>query len=307
MPERIGFLGIGRMGQPMAANLVRKGFDVAAVVHRRREPVQALEALGVRIAPSLAALVGEATVVVACLPGSAEVEAAVLGPGGVLENGQTGGAFIDMGTSKPASTRMLAARLRDRGIAMLDAPITGGVRGAREATLTIYVGGASGDLNRVRPVLEAMGERVIHMGGPGAGHVTKLLNNALFLSSMALLAELLPLGVRAGLDPQRMIEALGAGTGASMQIPGRGGRILKRQFDAAFQLALAHKDLRLAQELAQEHNLPTPVAAAAYLSYTLARGLGLDAEDAVAVVKVFERLAGVEVAGSSPPPGAPRS
>jgi len=298
MPERIGFLGIGRMGQPMAANLVRKGFDVTTIVHRRHEPAQALEALGARIAPSLAALVAECSVIVACLPSSTEVEAAVLGPGGVLEAGHPGSVFVDMGTSRPASTRLLADRLRERGIAMLDAPITGGTRGAREGTLTIYVGGAPDDLARARPVLEAMGQTIMHMGGPGTGHVIKLLNNALSLSSMALLAELLPLGVRAGLDPQRMIEGLAAGTGATNNIAGRGARILKREFEAAFKIALAHKDLRLAQELAQEHNLPTPVAAGAYLTFTLARGLGLEDEDTVAVVKVFEQIARVEVKGA---------
>jgi len=295
MPERIGFIGIGRMGQPMAANLVRKGFDVTTIAHRRPEPAQALEALGARIAPSLASLVADCSVVIACLPSSTEVETAVLGPGGMLEAGRPGSVFIDMGTSRPASTRMLAERLRERDIAMLDAPITGGTRGAREGTLTIYVGGAPDDLARVRPVLEAMGQTIVHMGGSGTGHVIKLLNNALSLSSMALLAELLPLGVRAGLEPQRMIEGLAAGTGATNQIPGRGSRILKREFEAAFQIVLAHKDLRLAQELAQEHNLPTPVAAGAYLSFTLARGLGLEGEDTVALVKVFERIAGVEV------------
>ena len=298
MPERIGFIGIGRMGQPMAANLVRKGFDVTTLAHRRPEPAQALEALGARIAPSLAALTAECSVTIACLPTSTEVETVALGPGGIFEAARAGGVFIDMGTSRPASTRMLAERLRARDIAMLDAPITGGTRGAREGTLTIYVGGAPDDLARVRPVLEAMGTTIVHMGGVGTGHVTKLLNNMLSLSSMALLAELLPLGVRAGLDPQRMIDGLAAGTGATNQIPGRGARILKREFEAAFQIVLAQKDLRLAQELAQEYNVPTPVAAGAYLSYTLARGLGLENEDTVALVKVFERIAGVEVKGA---------
>ena len=151
MGEHIGFIGPGAMGAPMAANLLQRGFPVTTLIHRNPGPAQALEAQGARIARSRSALLEECPVVLACLPTSAEVEEVVLGPGGVLESGQPGGVFVDMGTSRPASTRMLADRLGIRGIAMLDAPITGGVRGAREGTLTIYVGGAPEVFARVRP------------------------------------------------------------------------------------------------------------------------------------------------------------
>src|SRR4029077_7207488 len=124
------------------------------------------------------------------------------------------------------------------------------------------------------PAFEAMGRTVLHMGGTATGHVTKLMNNIMSLTSMAVLAEVLPLGVRAGLDPARLIEALGAGSGASAQIPGRGERILMRSFAPSFRVDLAHKDLRLAQEVAQEANLPAPMTAAAILTFTMARGLG---------------------------------
>ena len=297
MAERIGFIGPGAMGAPMAANLLRRGFPVTTLIHRNPGPAQALEAQGARIARSRSALLEECPVVLACLPTSAEVEEVVLGPGGVLESGQPGGVFVDMGTSRPASTRMLADRLGIRGIAMLDAPITGGVRGAREGTLTIYVGGAPEAFARVRPAFEAMGRTVLHMGATAAGHLTKLLNNMLSLASMAALAEVLPLGVRLGLDPPLLVQALAAGSGATTMIPGRGERILQRDFTASFRVDLAHKDLRLAQEVAQEVNLPPPVTQAAAMTFTMARSLGLDAEDTVAVVKVWERLLGVEVRG----------
>ena len=298
MAERIGFIGPGAMGEPMAANLLRKGFPVTTLVHRNPAPAKNLAALGARIASSLGALVEECAVVVACVPTSAEVEEIVLGPGGVLERGQRGGVFVDMGTSRPASTRMLAERLRAREIAMLDAPITGGVRGAREGTLTIYVGGDPAAFHRVRAALEAMGRTVLHMGGTATGHVTKLMNNMLALASMAVLAEVLPLGVRAGLDPAKLVEALGAGSGATAQIPGRGERILRRNFAPMFRVDLAHKDLRLAQEVAQEANQPVPMTAAALLCFTMARGFGFDGEDTTAVVKVWERVAGIEVRGA---------
>src|SRR5262249_54022140 len=203
-----------------------------------------------------------------------------------------------MGPSRPASTRMLSERLRARGIAMLDAPITGGVRGAREGTLTIYVGGEAAVFQRLRPALETMGRTVLHMGGTAAGHATKLMNNMLALTSMALLGEVLPLGVRLGLDPAKLIQALGAGSAATAQIPGRGERILKRDFAPSFRVDLAHKDLRLAQELADEARVPVPVTAAAFQTFTMARGLGFDGEDTAAVVKVWERIAGVEVRGT---------
>jgi len=291
----MGFVGIGAMGEPMAANLLRKGFPVTTIIHRNPTPARNLEGLGARIAPSLEALLDESPVVLACLPTSAEVEAVVLGPGGILERARRGGVFVDMGTSRPASTRMLAERLAGRGIAMLDAPITGGVRGAREATLTIYVGGDAEAFARARPAFEAMGRTVLHMGGTATGHVTKLLNNMLALASMAVLAEVLPLGVRAGLDPSTLVQALAAGSGATAQIPGRGERILKRDFAPSFRVDLAHKDLRLAQEVAQEANLPVPATTAALMTFTMARSLGLDGEDTTALVKVWERIAGVEV------------
>jgi 3-hydroxyisobutyrate dehydrogenase-like beta-hydroxyacid dehydrogenase len=298
MAERIGFIGPGAMGEPMAANLLRRGFTVTTLVHHNPAPARNLEALGARITPGLPALLKECPIVLACLPTSAEVEEIVLGSGGVVAHGQPGGVFVDMGTSRPASTRMLSERLRARGIEMLDAPITGGVRGARDGTLTIYVGGDPAVFRRVRPVFEAMGRTVLHMGGTATGHVTKLMNNMLALASMAHLAEVLPLGVRVGLDPAKLIEALGAGSAATAQIPGRGERILKRDFTPSFRVDLAHKDLRLAQELADEAHVPVPVTTAAFQTFTMARSLGFDGEDTTAVVKVWERIAGVEVRGT---------
>lgn len=283
------------MGRPMAANLLRRGFPVTVTVHRDAEPAQALQAEGARIAASRADLIAAASIIIACLPTSTEVEEAVLGPGGVLETAARGAVFVDMGTSRPASTRMLAERLAARGLAMVDAPITGGVRGAREATLTIYAGGDAAAVGRVRPALETMGRTVFHMGPTGAGHVTKLLNQMLSQGSMALLAEVLPLGVRLGLDAAQMIEALGAGSGATFAIPGRGARILQNDFAPSFRLDLAHKDLRLAREIAEDVHLAQPMTSGALLTFALARGLGLDAEDSTALVKVWERWLGVEV------------
>lgn len=297
MSERIGFVGIGAMGQPMAANLLRRGFSVTTAVHRRAEPVRTLEAQGARVAESRRDLIAASTVVIACLPTSAEVEEVVLGPGGMLEAAPDGAVFVDMGTSRPASTRTLAARLAERRVAMVDAPITGGVRGATEGTLTIYVGGEPAPVERVRPALDAMGRTVMHMGPAGTGHVTKLLNQMLSQGSMALLAEVLPLGVRLGLEPARMLEALAAGSGATFAIPSRGARILKNDFAASFRLELGHKDLRLGRELGEEVNHAQPMTAGALLTYALARGLGLDGEDTIALVKVWERALGVEVRG----------
>lgn len=298
MTERIGFIGPGAMGEPMAANLLRKGFVVTTLIHRNPTPARHLEALGARVAPALRALLEECPLVLACLPTSADVEGIVLGPGGVVEHGHTHGVFVDMGTSRPASTRMLAERLRARGIDMLDAPITGGVRGARDGTLTIYVGGETAVVQRVRPAFEAMGRTVLHMGGTAAGHVTKLMNNMLSLASMAQLAEVLALGVRAGLNPAQLVEALGAGSAANPQIPGRGERILRGDFTPSFRVDLAHKDLRLAQELADDAQVPVPVTTSAFQTFTMARRLGLDGEDTTAVVKVWEGIAGVEVRGT---------
>ncbi len=302
--DRIGFLGAGTMGAPMAANLLRKGFPLTTLIHRRAEPARALEAQGARVAPSLSELLSECPIVIACLPSSAEVEEIVLEPGGVLEAGRRGGVFVDMGTSRPASTRILAARLQTRGIDMLDAPITGGVRGAQEGMLTIYVGGPAETFTRVRPAFAAMGRAIFHMGGTASGHVTKLLNNAMSLASMAVLAEVLPLGVRAGLDPALLVDALAAGSAAITAIPARGERILAGNFAASFRVDLAHKDLRLMEELAQDERLGLPVTGAALLTYTMARGMGLDAEDTTALVKVWEQLAGVEVRGARKPPAS---
>jgi len=285
------------MGRPLACNLLRRGFSVTTIVHRRENPARALEALGARIAPSRGDLIRDAAVIVACVPTSAEVEEIVLGPRGVLEAARDGAIFVDMGTSRPASTRMLAGRLKTRRIAMVDAPITGGVRGATEGTLTIYAGGEDEAVARVRPALDAMGRTIMHMGPPGAGHVTKLLNQMLSQGSMALLAEVLPLGVRLGLDPARMIEALSAGSGATFSIAARGARILQNDFAPSFRLELGHKDLRLARELAEDVHHEPPMTSGALLTFEMARALGLDGEDTAAIVKVWERLLGVAVRG----------
>lgn len=248
----VAVVGLGRMGMPMAARLAAagysmRGFDAAAVAV---DPGS-----GITTSNSAAEAAHGADVVVLMLPNSDVVEAVL--DGGLLDALEPGSVLLDMGSSRPLSSRAIAARVGTRGVAFVDAPVSGGVRGAQRGALTIMAGGADADVERVRPILDALGTRVVHAGGVGAGHALKALNNLLSASHLLATSEAVLAGQRFGLDPAVVLEAINGSSGRSGSSEVKWPQyVLTGTFDSGFGLALMLKDMKIATELADEQGSP---------------------------------------------------
>lgn len=291
----VGFIGLGRMGRPMAENLLRAGYRL--VVHNRsRAPVELLVAEGAEAANDPAAVAQAADVICTCLPDPPAVEAVLAGPGGALGVARQGQVFVDFSTVGPATSRAMAAAAEARGAAFLDAPVSGGVTGARQATLAVMVGGPAEAFARVRPLLEVLGRHVVHVGPSGAGAVTKLANQMIVGITTLAIAEALVLATKAGADPAVVAGVLGAGFANSTvfqrHVP---GFILPGTFEAAFKLELLEKDVRLACDLGREAGVRLLHTSLAQQLLTEARALGFGELDMAAAIRPLEMLAGVEV------------
>lgn len=282
--EWIGFIGTGRMGRPLAGHLLKAGYRL--VVHDlRREAAAPLVAAGAAWAESAGEVARRARTVITMVPSSREVELLV---GEMLPSLGPGHLLIDMTSADPASTRRLAAAVQARGARMIDAPVSGGVRGAEQATLSIMVGGAEEDVERARPLLGCLGRQVFHMGGPGTGHAMKLVNNACSAACLTATAEALAVARRAGIDPARAVAVLSASTGRSDASQRKFPEfILTGRFDSGFALALMDKDLRGFLGLAAEVGCELQVTAAAAAWYRRAMQGPLAEGDAVEVVKLI--------------------
>jgi 3-hydroxyisobutyrate dehydrogenase len=293
MAERVGFVGLGTMGLPMARNLLRAG-------HRLRgfdlDPSRAgmLADLGGVAASSAADAARGAAAVITMLPASRQVEEAVLGPGGVLEGLEAGATLIDMSTIDPSTTRRVEAAVRQRGARMLDAPVSGGAIGAERGTLTIMVGGDAEVLDRVRDLLAAMGTDVVHCGAIGMGETVKLANQILAGTAMVAVAEAFALGIRLGADPRTLLEVIGKSTGSCWmlrQVPVPGlteEAAVNRDFAPGFRVDLMHKDLGLALGAGDELGLPLTLTAVAHQLYGLASRHGHGPLDVSAVARLLE-------------------
>lgn len=301
---KVGFIGTGQMGRPMAERLLAAGF--ALTVHDRRpEAARPLLAQGARWAETPTGAAAGAERVITMLPSSAEVEAVVLGPDGILEQIAPGAIVLDMSSADPASTRRLAERVAERGGIMLDAPVSGGVKGAREGRLTIMVGGPLEAFEACRPLLAAMGAKLFHVGGPGTGHAMKAVNNACSAAGLLITAEAVAVAVKAGVHPARAVEILQAGTGRSHASDYKFPEfVLTGRFDAGFALGLLAKDLDCYTRLAREVGVPSLVGGTVAELYRLAVSLGMAAEDHTAIVRLIEGWAGIELRGRSVIQGA---
>jgi 3-hydroxyisobutyrate dehydrogenase len=258
--ERIGVVGLGRMGSGMARSLARAGFavtgaDLSAEIRR------SCAADGISVADELGDLLSRSDVVILSLPHAAAVAEVVEGPGGLLERGRPGLLVIDTTTSEPSVTRRLAARLAEAGMAFIDAPVSGGPKGALAGTMTMVIGGSADDVERAEPVLAAMSAKRVHVGPAGAGHVTKLVNNLLCAAHLLTAGEAIRIVSAAGLDVERVFEGVNAGSGRSgvteVNLP---LWILNGAFDSGFTMGLMRKDVRLADGLVRELGLDLPVA-----------------------------------------------
>jgi 3-hydroxyisobutyrate dehydrogenase-like beta-hydroxyacid dehydrogenase len=252
----VGFIGLGRMGNHMARNLAEKGHQVTVYDVRPDVVAQLSEIPGITGARSVAEAVRDAEVVGTSLPGPKEVEAIALGEGGLLENMKAGATYVDLSTNSPTTVRKVAAALAEKGIAMIDAPVSGGTTGAEAGTLSIMVGGDKAVFEKVTPFLGSMGsaDKIYHCGDIGAGDVVKLCNNLVGIAVPVISAEVLTLGVKAGVDLKTLVEVIGVSTGANRWITGTFPRtVFQRKFEPAFfSAALSSKDTHLALDLAEE-------------------------------------------------------
>lgn len=260
--ERVGFCGLGTMGGAMAANLRRTGFPLS-VWNRSPGRATSLLELGAVEAASPRAAAEASDVVVICVSDSPDVEAVLFGPEGVSAGAAPGTLVVDCSTISPTASREFGARLAEQGVAMVDAPVSGGSEGAQKATLTIMVGGEEGNVARARPVLEAMGRSITHMGPLGAGQATKAVNQVILCGTYLGVAEGLVLAIRAGLDPEQVVEALGGGAAASWVLENRSGRMIADEYPLGFKVSLHLKDVMIALAMARESGVALPVAAMA--------------------------------------------
>ena len=280
------FIGLGALGQPMAANLLAAGIPLT--VHNRSvERQKALEEAGARAAASPAEAAAFAQIQALCLTDAAAVEAVVQGPFGLLAGAQPGGLIIDFSTIDPASTQRLAAAAAQRGLSWLDAPVTGGTEGARLGTLSVLVGGKASDLERARPVLEVVGGTITHLGPLGSGQRAKAVNQVLVAGSYAAVAEALALGQRLGLPMSELVAALQEGAAGSWALRHRAPAMLEKQFPLGFKLELHRKDLGIALAAAESCALQLPITeqVAAMEDSLMERGHGQ--EDVSALLRWF--------------------
>jgi 2-hydroxy-3-oxopropionate reductase len=261
VPQRIGFIGLGIMGKPMASNLLAAGFDVT--VHSRSAgPVDELVAAGATRAEGSAAVAAASDVTITMLPDTADVEQVLTGPGGVIEGTRGGSLVIDMSSIDPEPTRAMAAAFAARDVAMLDAPVSGGEKGAIDAALSIMVGGDVAAFDRARPVFEALGKSIVHVGPSGAGQVCKACNQLVVAATIEAVAEALLLAERSGVDAAKVREALLGGFAGSKILEVHGQRMLDRTFDPGFRIRLHRKDARIVEEAAAATSTPIPSFAA---------------------------------------------
>jgi 3-hydroxyisobutyrate dehydrogenase len=290
------FLGLGAIGAPMALHLPAHGFDLTVWNRTRERAEQFARSVRARIANTPAEAAREADVVVTCLPSSREVEALLDGEDGLLAGLRRGATLVDCTSGDPATSRRIAVRLRERGVAFVDAPVSGGRRGAEEGTLTIMCGGDAADIERVRPVLAAFGKQIVHCGAVGAGDMVKAVNQALLAIHIWATGEGLATLAKSGVDARVALEVINASSGrsnTSMNLFPE--RVLSRAFPRTFRLALLDKDLRIAAGIARDVGVPSPMTQLASELFRAARAeLGEEA-DHVEAVRVIERSAGVEI------------
>jgi 2-hydroxy-3-oxopropionate reductase len=289
--ERIGFIGLGIMGKPMARNLIKEGYSL--VVHNRsRGPVEELASEGATPASSPKEVAEHSDLVITMLPDSPDVDQVVTGPAGVVEGVRPGMLFVDMSTIAPATTREIYKILKDKGVESLDAPVSGGEVGAKEGTLSIMVGGTEGAFKRALPVFQVVGQNVVHIGGPGAGQITKACNQIVVALTIQAVGEAMTLAKKAGVDPAKVREALLGGFAQSRILDVHGKRVLDRNFQPGFKLKLHRKDLGIALQTARELSLPLFTTAQVAQSMDALLAMDKGELDHSALILLLEQLAG---------------
>jgi 3-hydroxyisobutyrate dehydrogenase len=290
--DRIGFLGLGTMGAAMAANLARAGFAVTAW-NRSPDRAPELDDLGIQRAATPADVARATDIIVVCVSDTPDVEAVLFGSDGLAAGASAGSLVIDCSTISPSATRDFAARLGERDVALVDAPVSGGSEGAQKGTLTIFCGGAAEDVERARPILAAMGRTITHVGPSGAGQAVKAVNQVILAGTYLGVAEGIVLAIKAGLDVEQVVEALGGGAAQSWVLANRSGRMLANDYPLGFKVALHRKDLGIALDLAREMGAELPVAELAADLETDLIGNGHADEDMSALSRVIRERSGL--------------
>ena len=285
---RVGFIGLGIMGRPMAQNLLKAGFELT-VYNRSKAPVDLLVSSGAASAESPKAVAERSDVVITMVTDSEAVKSVVLGRGGVIEGSHDGLVLIDMSTIAPAVARSVAGSLTSKGVPALDAPVSGGDKGAREGTLTIMVGGSATVFQACLPILKALGKKVVYMGPTGSGQLTKLANQILVACNMIGVSECLTFAKKAGLDLDRLIDSLSAGAASSWSLVNLGPKIASRDFAPGFKVKLLQKDLRYVLSAADDLDAPLPATSLVYGLYTEVEEKGMGDAGTQALVTALEK------------------
>jgi 2-hydroxy-3-oxopropionate reductase len=285
---KLGFIGLGAMGRPMALHLLEAGHELS-VYARRAEAAQPLVDAGATRRASPAEVAAASEVVFTMVTTGADVEAVALGEGGILHGAKPGTVLVDMGTIPPDTARRIAAKLAERGIEAIDAPVSGGEVGAQNATLAIMAGGKAEVLARVRPLLEKLGKTIVHIGPNGAGQVAKACNQMIMVSCIEALAEAMLLAQRSGADPEKVRLALSGGSAGSRVLEVFGAKMTARDFKAGVEARLHHKDFGILLNEAVSLGAPLPIAAQVWQQLNALMAQGRGREDTSVLLKVLER------------------
>ncbi|GAB4576218.1 MAG: NAD(P)-dependent oxidoreductase [Anaerolineae bacterium] len=293
---RVGYIGLGLMGAPMARNLMKAGHDL--VVHNRsRAIVEELAREGATPAFSPREVAEQVEVVFTNLPDSPDVEQVVLGPEGIIEGAHEGLIFVDNSTIKPETARRIAKALAEVGVPALDAPVSGGDIGAKAGTLTIMVGGPEDAFHKVLPLFQAIGKTITYIGESGAGQVTKCANQIMVAAQMAGMAEALVLATKSGVDPRKVVQAISRGAAQCWTLDTKPDKIFRRDLAPGFKAYMQHKDLNIVLDTGSSYGVPLPTTATVQQLYRAMLAAGNGELDNSALITVLEALAGVQVGG----------
>lgn len=291
---KIGYIGLGLMGKNIAHNIIKAGYPVV-VYNRSQKAIDELVAEGAQAATSPAEVASRVDVVFTNLPDSPDVEKVVLGEHGILEGARRGLIWVDNSSIKPAVARQISARLGEKGVQSLDAPVSGGEIGAKNATLTIMVGGPASALETVMPIFQVMGKSITHIGEAGTGQIAKAANQIMVAAQMVAMGELMIFAQKAGADPQKVVEAIKSGAAQCWTLDVKPPRLFKGIRQPGFKAQMQAKDLNIIIETAREYGIPLPSAAVDAQLYNSMVELDLGQQDNSAVIGIIEMLANVKL------------
>ncbi len=294
MQETIGFVGLGIMGRGMACNLVKAGYSVR-VWNRTAARMAPVVAAGAVAGTSPSDVAAHSSITILCVSDTADVEEVIFGEQGVAAGACEGTLVVDTSTISPEATRSMALRLRQRGVMMLDAPVSGGSEGAANGTLSIMVGGEASQFRRAQPVLQAVGRTITHVGGHGAGQTVKLVNQILVVGTMLAVSEALLFAEAGGLDLKKTLAAVTGGAAGSWMLANRGMQAIVRDWRPGFTINLQQKDLRLVLEAADQLGVPLPATSLCFQLYRTLQARNLGHEGNHALLKALEHLSGIEL------------